>query len=48
MIKFPIQYEPKRQNRFEIKFPENTNIESWTVQTASKPKFKNNIKDKRL
>jgi len=33
------KYEPKRQNRFYVKFPEEINIESWFIQKINKPKY---------
>jgi hypothetical protein len=33
------QYEPKRNNRFLVEFPEQFNIELWAVQKINKPKF---------
>jgi hypothetical protein len=34
-----IQYEPMRQNRFIVEFPEQFGIQLWHVSTASKPKY---------
>ena len=33
----PIEQEPKRKNRFVLEFPSELGIESYLVQTASKP-----------
>ena len=41
----PLAYELIRPNRFEILFPSDLGIESWMVQTCSKPKIKINPVD---
>ena len=33
----PFDYEPKRQNRFFVKFPDEFGIELWKVQRINKP-----------
>jgi hypothetical protein len=33
----PIQYEPKRVNRFVVEFPTELGIETWKVQTIKRP-----------
>jgi len=33
------QYEPKRNNRFLVEFPEQFNVQQWVVQKINKPKF---------
>ena len=38
----PIQNEPKRKNRFILEFPTELNIESYLVQTSSRPSIKIN------
>lgn len=35
----PIDYEILRNNRFELIFPTDIGLESWMVQTGSKPKI---------
>lgn len=35
----PIQYEPKRNNRFWLVFPEELGIDSWEVQASGRPKY---------
>ena len=35
----PMQYEVKRNDRFSVEFPEQFNIQSWSVQKINKPKF---------
>ena len=35
----PKQYEPKRNNRFLVEFPEQFNVQQWGVQKINKPKF---------
>jgi hypothetical protein len=38
LAKMPIPYEPKKKNRFIIRFPSTMGINEWTVSTASRPK----------
>ena len=33
------QYEPKRNNRFLVEFPEQFNVQQWSIQKINKPKF---------
>jgi hypothetical protein len=37
-----MQYEPKRQNRFMLEFPDELGLDSWMVNTASKPTYRKN------
>ena len=37
LMKMPIPYEPKRQNRFILRFPSSLGINEWFVETASRP-----------
>ena len=37
LMKMPFQYEPKRTNRFILTFPSSLGINSWYVETASRP-----------
>lgn len=39
ITQFPIQYEPKRLNRFITTFPEEFELPSWAVLRINKPKF---------
>jgi hypothetical protein len=39
LMKMPIPYEPKRQNRFILRFPSSLGINEWFVITASRPKI---------
>ena len=39
LMKMPIPYEPKKQNRFILRFPTDLGINEWFVQTASRPKI---------
>jgi hypothetical protein len=39
LMKMPFQYEPKRKNRFIITFPSSLGINSWYVESASRPKI---------
>jgi len=33
------QYEPKRNNRFLVQFPEQFNVQQWSIKKINKPKF---------
>ena len=37
LMKMPVPYEPKRQNRFLLRFPSSLGINEWTVESASRP-----------
>jgi len=37
LMKMPVPYEPKRQNRFILRFPSSLGINEWFVQAASRP-----------
>lgn len=38
LSKMPLPYEPKRENRFILRFPATMGINEWFVETASRPK----------
>ena len=38
LMKMPIPYEPKRQNRFILRFPSTLGINEWFVESTSRPK----------
>jgi len=40
LMKMPVLYEPKRQNRFIIRFPSDLGINEWFVESASRPSIK--------
>jgi hypothetical protein len=40
LMKMPVPYEPKRQNRFIIRFPTSLGINEWFVESASRPSIK--------
>jgi hypothetical protein len=40
LMKMPIPYEPKRQNRFILRFPSSLGINEWFVESAARPKIK--------
>ena len=42
LMKMPVPYEPKRQNRFIIRFPSSLGINEWFVESASRPSIKVN------
>jgi hypothetical protein len=37
LMRMPTQYEPKRKNRFIVTFPDFLGINSWYVESASRP-----------
>lgn len=37
LMKMPVPYEPKRQNRFILRFPSELGINEWFVESASRP-----------
>lgn len=39
LMKMPIPYEPKKQNRFILRFPSELGINEWFVESASRPKI---------
>ena len=39
LMKMPFNYEPKRKNRFIITFPSSLGINSWYVESTSRPKI---------
>jgi hypothetical protein len=40
LMKMPLQYEPKRQNRFILSFPNSLGINSWYVESTKRPSIK--------
>jgi len=38
-MKMPIPYEPKRKNRFILRFPSSLGINEWFVESAARPKL---------
>lgn len=42
-MKMPVPYEPKRKNRFILRFPSSLGINEWYVESAKRPAIK--IKD---
>ena len=40
LMKMPIPYEPKRQNRFILRFPSSLGINEWFVESTARPKIK--------
>lgn len=42
LMKMPIPYEPKRSNRFIMRFPSTLGINEWFVETAKRPSIKVN------
>ena len=42
LMKMPVPYEPKRQNRFIFRFPSSLGINEWYVTSASRPSAKIN------
>lgn len=39
LMRMPIPYEPKKQNRFILRFPSPLGIQEWYVKAASRPKY---------
>ena len=39
LMKMPIPYEPKRQNRFVLRFPSSLGINEWFVESTARPKI---------
>ena len=37
LMKMPVPYEPKRKNRFVLSFPSSLGINSWYVESTSRP-----------
>jgi hypothetical protein len=37
LMKMPVPYEPKRQNRFILRFPSSLGINEWFVETTARP-----------
>ena len=37
LMKMPVPYEPKRNNRFILRFPSDLGINEWFVESASRP-----------
>ena len=42
LMKMPIPYEPKRQNRFILRFPSSLGINEWFVESTARPALKVN------
>ena len=42
LMKMPIPYEPKRANRFIMRFPSTLGINEWFVEAAKRPSIKIN------
>ena len=45
LMKMPFQYEPKKANRFILTFPASLGINSWYVESSSRPSIKIESKD---
>ena len=39
LMKMPIPYEPKRENRWILRFPSSLGINEWYVESISRPKL---------
>ena len=37
LMKMPIPYEPKKKNRFILRFPSSLGINEWYVESTSRP-----------
>jgi hypothetical protein len=40
LMKMPVPFEPKRQNRFILRFPSSMNINEWYVTSTKRPSAK--------
>jgi hypothetical protein len=40
LMKMPIPFEPKRENRWILRFPSSLGINEWYVESTSRPKLK--------
>lgn len=40
LMKMPVPFEPKRKNRFILRFPSSLGIQEWYVSTAKRPSAK--------
>ena len=40
LMKMPIPYEPKRDNRWILRFPSSLGINEWYVESTARPKLK--------
>ena len=38
-MKMPVPYEPKRKNRFIVRFPSSLGINEWFVESAARPQI---------
>jgi hypothetical protein len=45
LMKMPIPYEPKRENRWILRFPSSLGINEWYVESFSRPKLTINSKE---
>lgn len=45
LMKMPVPFEPKRKNRFILRFPSSLGINEWYVASTSRPKAKINSKE---
>jgi hypothetical protein len=39
LMKMPVPYEPKKQNRFILRFPASLGINEWFIMSTSRPKI---------
>ena len=43
LMKMPTPYEPKRKNRWVLRFPSELGIQEWFVSTSSRPQITNEV-----
>jgi hypothetical protein len=43
LMKLPLQYEPKKKNRFILRFPSDLGINEWFLESAARPTINQNI-----
>ena len=42
LYKAPLNYEPKKKNRFTLRFPSDLGIQEWTVESTKRPSITQN------
>ena len=42
LYKAPLNYEPKKKNRFLLRFPSDLGIQEWTVESTKRPSITQN------
>ncbi len=42
LMKMPVPYEPKKKNRWLLRFPADLGIQEWWLASASRPSIEQN------